>query len=56
MDTPKKHSKNGGFFFPWCIEFEKLLDYISDEIRVIMNTEVALVILLDKERIDVCQI
>jgi len=31
-------------------ELEKLLDYISDEIRVIMNTEVALVILLDEER------
>ena len=31
-------------------ELEELLDYISDEIRVIMNTEVALVILLDEER------
>jgi PAS domain S-box-containing protein len=31
-------------------ELEKLLDYISDEIRVVMNTEVALVILLDEER------
>lgn len=31
-------------------ELEKLLDYISDEIRVIMNTEVALVILLDEEK------
>ena len=31
-------------------ELEKLLDYISDEIRVVMNTEVALVILLDRER------
>ena len=31
-------------------DLEKLLDYISDEIRVIMNTEVALVILLDEER------
>ena len=30
-------------------ELEELLDYISDEIRVIMNTEVALVILLDEE-------
>jgi hypothetical protein len=29
---------------------EKLLDYISDEIRAIMNTEVALVILLDEQR------
>jgi hypothetical protein len=31
-------------------ELEELLDYISDEIKVIMNTEVALVILLDEER------
>ena len=31
-------------------ELEKLLDYVSDEIRVVMNTEVALVILLDEER------
>ena len=31
-------------------ELEKLLDYISDEIRVIINTEVAFVILLDDER------
>ena len=31
-------------------ELGKLLDYISDEIRVIMNAEVALVILLDEEK------
>jgi PAS domain S-box-containing protein len=31
-------------------ELEKLLDYISDEIRGVMNTEVALVILLDREK------
>jgi len=31
-------------------ELEKLLDYISDEIRVSMNAEVALVILLDAEK------
>ena len=31
-------------------ELEKLLDYISDEIRGVMNTEVALVILLDTEK------
>jgi len=31
-------------------DLENLLDYISDEIRLIMNAEVALVILLDEER------
>lgn len=31
-------------------ELENLLDYISDEIRGVMNTEVALVILLDREK------